>query len=92
MCESKEKKINEHGAGLWISILYTECFAYNRSEEKSALAERTECQAVQRVTNVAQSGAILRVAPKYELCFKAAVKKWSSAVEQWTAEVTREYL
>lgn len=43
--------------------LYTKCFAYNRSEEESALAERTECQTVQRVTNVAQSGAIVRVAP-----------------------------
>lgn len=76
---------------MWISILYTKCFAYNRSEEKSALAERTACQTVQRVTNVAQSGAILRVSPKYELSFNAALKKWPSAVEQWTAEVTREY-
>lgn len=68
--------------------LYAKCFAYNRREEESALAERTECQTVQRVTNVAQSGAIVRVVPKYEMCFNAAVKKWPSAVEQWTAEVT----
>lgn len=73
--EREKKKINEHGAVGGSVSFAANALHITGVKEKSAVAGRTECQMVQRVKNAAQSGAILRVTPKYEVCFNAAGKK-----------------